>query len=109
MSRPLPEPRASSSLARCQAVERPCMPAPMITYRVWAGLLTARCLLCLPGGDHPPGPPRSDLLKATGWGHTPRSLRSCPGCSRGTNALTCPDSTESSDDHALATLATREC
>src|SRR5260370_25523397 len=44
MSAPLPAPRASSSLARCQAVERPCMPAPMMTYGVWAGVLTAHLL-----------------------------------------------------------------
>src|SRR5260221_12393614 len=44
MSAPLPAPRASSSLARCQAVERPCMPAPMMTYGVWARVLTAHLL-----------------------------------------------------------------
>src|SRR4249920_938781 len=32
-------PRARCSLARCQAVERPCTPAPMITYFAEAGRL----------------------------------------------------------------------
>src|SRR5258708_26005733 len=44
MSGPLRAPRASSSRARCEAVERPCMPAPMMTYGVWAGVLTAHLL-----------------------------------------------------------------
>src|SRR5713226_312187 len=42
-SLPDPFPRAFSSLARCHPVERPCTPAPMMTYRasVSAGLLPA--------------------------------------------------------------------
>src|SRR5215468_1964346 len=39
MSAPPPSPRARSSRPRCQAVERPWMPAPMITYRLCVGTM----------------------------------------------------------------------
>src|SRR5215467_15979568 len=38
-SSPPPSPRARSSRARCQAVESPWMPAPMITYRLCVGTM----------------------------------------------------------------------
>src|SRR6266567_3779908 len=38
MSPPPPRPRALSSLARCQAVESPWIPAPMMMYRLLVGM-----------------------------------------------------------------------
>src|SRR5260370_34084301 len=48
-SPPPPAPRASSSLARCHAVDRPWTPAPMLAYRAWAWLLMGDLLLQVRG------------------------------------------------------------
>src|SRR2546423_23975 len=53
-SAPDPEPAASSPFARCQAVERPCTPAPTTTYFACSGSATvvARLVVVGPRGAH---------------------------------------------------------
>src|SRR5207245_907288 len=45
-SSPEPLPRAFSSLARCQPVERPWTPAPMITYRALSAPAMCAHIIC---------------------------------------------------------------
>src|SRR5215831_2463559 len=49
ISSPRPSPRARSSRARCQAVDSPWTPAPMMTYRLCAGIMAP----ALPGQGMP--------------------------------------------------------
>src|SRR5437870_8800092 len=49
-SAPDPEPAASSLIARCHAVERPCTPAPITTYLACSGsaMVVARLVVVGP-------------------------------------------------------------